>query len=232
MLPPKTTQIHIAHETGARKTAVVSFSIPPNQHIDHHGFSPSSLRASREIHDHHRVANWRHFVVQCRSIDELYEANGLRHHGARRVRLSTSSLKQLGVNPTYTNPKRFSNNGLNQIVIFHASVNPATDALLGGLEWAVESPTITHSSADWWDLFFPWHRHPIEGPNGFFCLIRKTLAKRGKRNCQSSEAKSFYRSVTRTFDRPVAGRCSNPLGHRAPVSCCLVLPFPCCLLIQ
>ena len=22
---------------------------------------PSSLRASREIHDHHRVANWRHF---------------------------------------------------------------------------------------------------------------------------------------------------------------------------
>ena len=75
---------------------------------------PSSLRASREIHDHHRVANWRHFVVQCRSIDELYEVNGLRHHGARRVRLSTSSLKQLGVNPTYTNPKRFNNNGLNQ----------------------------------------------------------------------------------------------------------------------
>ena len=51
--------------------------------------------------------------------------------GERRVRLSTSSLKQLGctvrVNPTYTNPKRFSNNGLNQIVIFHASVNPALD---------------------------------------------------------------------------------------------------------
>ena len=69
------------------------------------------------------------FVVQCRSIDELYEVNGLRHHGARRVRLSTSTLKQLGctvrVNPTYTNPKSFSNNGLNQIVIFHASVNPA-----------------------------------------------------------------------------------------------------------
>ena len=96
----------------------------------------------------------------------------------------------------------------------------------------MESPTITHSSADWWDLFFPWHRHPIEGTNGFFCLIRKTLAKRGKRNCQSSEAKSFYRSGTRTFDRPVAGRCSNPLGHRAPVSCCLVLPFPWCLLIH
>ena len=37
------------------------------------------------------------FVVQCRSIDELYEVNNsLRHHGARRVRLSTSSLLQLG----------------------------------------------------------------------------------------------------------------------------------------
>ena len=70
------------------------------------------------------------FIVQGRSIDELYEVNGLCHHGARRVRLSTS-LKQLGctvrVNPTYTNPKRFSNNGLHQIVIFHASVNPAKD---------------------------------------------------------------------------------------------------------
>ena len=45
------------------------------------------------------------------------------------ARLSTSSLKQLGctvrVNPTYTNQSVFSNNGLNQIVIFHASVNPA-----------------------------------------------------------------------------------------------------------
>ena len=71
------------------------------------------------------------FVVQCRSIDELYEVNGLRHHGARRVRLSTSSLKQLGctVRDLY-NPKRFSNNGLNQIVIFHASVNPAYDCSL------------------------------------------------------------------------------------------------------
>ena len=29
------------------------------------------------------------FVVECRSIDELYEVNCLRHHGARRVRLST-----------------------------------------------------------------------------------------------------------------------------------------------
>ena len=49
MLPPKSTQIHIAHETGARKISVVSFSIPPNQHIDRHGFSPVfSARVSRD----------------------------------------------------------------------------------------------------------------------------------------------------------------------------------------
>ena len=44
------------------------------------------------------------------------------------------------------------------------------------LEWEVESTTVTHSSADWWGLFFPWHRHQIEGTNGFYCLIRKALA--------------------------------------------------------
>ena len=45
-----------------------------------------------------RENNWvdAEIRVQCRSIDELYEVNGLRYHGARRVRLSTSSLKQLG----------------------------------------------------------------------------------------------------------------------------------------
>ena len=25
-------------------------------------------------------------------------------------------------------------------------------------------------------FYFPWHRHQIEGTNGFYCLIRKTLA--------------------------------------------------------
>ena len=90
------------------------------------------------------------------------------------------------------------------------------DALLGGLEWEVESTTVTHSSADWWELLL-WRSHQIEGTNGFYCLIRKTLAKRGKRNCQSSEEKSFYGSGTRTIDRPVAGRHPNPLGHRSPL---------------
>ena len=54
--------IDIAHETGARKTAVVSESrflqISTSIVTDS---PPSSLRASREIHDHHRVANWCHF---------------------------------------------------------------------------------------------------------------------------------------------------------------------------
>ena len=61
----------------------------------------------------------------------------------------------------------------------------------------------------------------VVGTNGFYCLIRKTLAKKGKRNCQSSEAKSFYRSGVRT--RPecpvsIPGQRPNPLGHRAPCS--------------
>ena len=34
------------------------------------------------------------------------------------------------------------------------------------LEWVVESTTVTHSSADWWDLF-PWNGHQIEGTDGF-----------------------------------------------------------------
>ena len=88
----------------------------------------------------------------------------------------------------------------------------------GGLELEVESTAVTHSSEDWWDILLPlaWHRHQIEGTNSFYCLIRKTLAMRGKRNCQSSEEKSFYRNGTRTIERPVAGRRPNPLGHRSP----------------
>ena len=25
-----------------------------------------------------------------------------------------------------------------------------------------------------WGIYFPWHRHQLEGTNGFYCLIRKT----------------------------------------------------------
>ena len=38
------------------------------------------------------------------------------------------------------------------------------------------------------NFYFPWHRHQIEVTNGFKRLLRKTLAKRGKRNCPSFEA--------------------------------------------
>ena len=90
------------------------------------------------------------------------------------------------------------------------------DALLSG-RW---SPRQLHIPVRTGGMFyFPWHRHQIEGTNGLYCLIRKTLAKRGKRNCQSSEEKSYYRSVTRTIDRPVAGRRPSPLGHRSPITC-------------
>ena len=42
----------------------------------------------------------------------------------------------------------------------------------------------------------------------------KDTGKRGKRNCQSSEEKSFfYRSGTRTIERPVAGRRPKPLDR-------------------
>ena len=53
-----------------------------------------------------------------------------------------------------------------------AEVQAATSAAyrtLGDLEWEVESTTVTHSSADWWDLLLPlaYRRHQIEGTNGF-----------------------------------------------------------------
>ena len=48
-----------------------------------------------------------------------------------------------------------------------AEVQAASSAAyrtLGDLEWEVESTTVTHSSADWWDLLLQ-----IEGTNGFYC---------------------------------------------------------------
>ena len=32
---------------------------------------------------------------------------------------------------------------------------PHRRASMGGLEWAVESTTVTHSNADWWDILLP-----------------------------------------------------------------------------
>ena len=87
----------------------------------------------------------------------------------------------------------------------------------GGLEWEVESTTVTHSSADWWDILLPLAETPDRRDRRLLLSHPKDSGKRGKRNCQSSEQKSFYRSGTRTIDRPVAGRYPNPLGHRSPL---------------
>ena len=68
------------------------------------------------------------------------------------------------------------------------------------LEWVVELhiPVRTGGS-----FYFPWRRHQIEWTDGF-CLLRKTLAKRSKRNCQSSEAKLPQRDSNPAGNRPVA----------------------------
>ena len=44
-----------------------------------------------------------------------------------------------------------------------AEVQAASSAAyrtLGDLEWEVESTTVTHSSADWWDLLLPLAETP------------------------------------------------------------------------
>ena len=63
------------------------------------------------------------------------------------------------------------------------------------------------------------HRHQIEGTDGFYCLLRKTLAKRGKRNCQSSEAKS--RQQHSNSGPP--GRRSHALSHSALIELSFML---------
>ncbi len=65
-------------------------------------------------------------------------------------------------------------------------------------------------------FYFPWHIHQIEGTDGFWYLIRKTLATRDKRNCQSSEAKFSAVGFEPSRDYPVASpsQRSNPLGYR------------------
>ena len=45
-------------------------------------------------------------------------------------------------------------------------------------------------------FYFPWQRHQIEGTNGFYCLIRKTLAKWGKGSFQMVSA-GFEPETTR-----------------------------------
>ena len=51
-----------------------------------------------------------------------------------------------------------------------AEVQAASSAAyrtLGDLEWEVESTTVTHSSADWWDLLLPLAYYVV--PNSRAC---------------------------------------------------------------
>ena len=57
-------------------------------------------------------------------------------------------------------------------------------------------------------FYFPWHRHQIEGTDGFERLLRKTLAKGGKRNCQKFRSE-FFRCGIRTRPAP-SGRQRKP----------------------
>ena len=68
-------------------------------------------------------------------------------------------------------------------------------------------------------FYFHWHRHQIQGTDGFYCLLRKTLARRDKLNCQSPEAKLSAVGFEPVSHRPAAGASqrSHPLGHHAPI---------------
>ena len=57
------------------------------------------------------------------------------------------------------------------------------------LDYNVESTTSYTFPVQTGGIFyFPWHIHQIEGTKAF-SVSKKTLAKRGKLNCQGSEAK-------------------------------------------
>ena len=43
----------------------------------------------------------------------------------------------------------------------------------GGVDWAESTTGYTFTPCVG-SFYFPWHRHQIEGTNGFYCLIRKT----------------------------------------------------------
>ena len=65
----------------------------------------------------------------------------------------------------------------------------------GSLEWAVESTTVTHSSVDLWGILLPLTSTPDRRDRRLLVSPPKDTDKAGKRNCQSSEAKSFPQPV-------------------------------------
>ena len=106
-------------------------------------------------------------------------------------------------------------NMIDRLLLFQwlcgAAFSSRIDALLGGL-------TVTHSSADWWGLLlgvfcFPWHRHQI--PTAFTVSSERHWQS-GLNGIAKVPKRKVFRSGTRIID--VAGRRSNPLGHRAHLS--------------
>ena len=53
-------------------------------------------------------------------------------------------------------------------------------------------------------FYFPWHRHQIEGTNGFYCFFRKTQGKWGERNYPSFETAEVVSSPVHFNRKPDA----------------------------
>ena len=79
----------------------------------------------------------------------------------------------------------------------------------------MESTTVTHSSVH--GVYFTSPGIDTEGTDGFSCLLRKTQAKRVKRNCQSSEANKLPQRDSNPGPPGRQSNALNPLGHRAPL---------------
>ena len=74
-------------------------------------------------------------------------------------------------------------------------------------------------------FYFPWHRHQIEGTNGFYCLIRKTLASRVNGIGKVPKRKVFtevglepsnVRSTPQPTRPPVSGQVGDKSTRRHP----------------
>ncbi len=84
------------------------------------------------------------------------------------------------------------------------------------------------SSADWWDLLLPLHRHQIERTDGFQCLLRKTQ----RYTISNVESQVFTPNIhawserDSNPDRRRDKRACQPLHYR--VSCCCRIQSPSC----
>ena len=81
----------------------------------------------------------------------------------------------------------------------------------GGVDWAESTTGYTFTPCVGL-FYFPWHRHHIEGTNGFYCLIRKT-------------ERSTISNVESQVFTPII-ILAQPLGEPGPLACkACVLPL-------